>query len=137
MSHNGDGRTYTRQEKGAAAEQAARMYLTSRGYLIRDYNWRCRSGELDIIAEYEGALVFIEVRSRSGSAVQGTAEESVDARKIRQVRETARVYLHMQGLQPAAIAFDVIAVQLQPDLSIASCGISGKSFSCLCFAKTG
>ncbi|MEK5031680.1 YraN family protein [Paenibacillus sp. FSL R7-0302] len=120
MSHNGDGRTYTRQEKGAAAEQAARMYLTSRGYLIRDYNWRCRSGELDIIAEYEGALVFIEVRSRSGSTVQGTAEESVDAHKIRQVRETARVYLHMQGLQPAAIAFDVIAVQLQPDLSIAS-----------------
>ncbi|MFD1906071.1 YraN family protein [Paenibacillus rhizoplanae] len=81
MSHNGDGRTYTRQEKGAAAEQAARMYLTSRGYLIRDHNWRCRSGELDIIAEYEGALVFIEVRSRSGSAMQGTAEESVDARK--------------------------------------------------------
>lgn len=62
----------------------------------------------------------MEVRSRSGSAVQGTAEESVDARKIRQVRETARVYLHMQGLQPAAIAFDVIAVQLQPDLSIGS-----------------
>lgn len=120
MSHNGDGRTYTRQEKGAAAEQAARMYLTSRGYLIRDHNWRCRSGELDIIAEYEGALVFIEVRSRSGSAVQGTAEESVDARKIRQVRETARVYLHMQGLQPAEVSFDVIAVRLQPDLSIAS-----------------
>lgn len=69
--------------------------------------------------------------------MQGTAEESVDARKIRQVRETARVYLHMQGLQPAAIAFDVIAVQLQPDLSIASCAISGKPFSCLCFAKTG
>ncbi|MEK3905236.1 YraN family protein [Paenibacillus sp. FSL R7-0179] len=120
MSLNGDGRIYTRQEKGAAAEQAARMYLTSRGYLIRDSNWRCRSGELDIIAEYDGTLVFIEVRSRSGSALQGTAEESVDARKIRQVRETARVYLHMQGLQPAAIAFDVITVQLQPDLSIAS-----------------
>ncbi|WP_405114177.1 YraN family protein [Paenibacillus sp. FSL K6-1217] len=120
MSHSRDGGNYTRQEKGAAAEQAARMYLTSQGYLIRDYNWRCRSGELDIIAEYEGALVFIEVRSRSGSAMQGTAEESVDARKIRQVRETARVYLHMQGLQPAAVSFDVIAVQLQPDLSIAS-----------------
>lgn len=120
MSHNGDSRTYTRQEKGAAAEQAARMYLTSRGYLIRDHNWRCRSGELDIIAEYEGTLVFIEVRSRSGSAMQGTAEESVDARKIRQVRETAGVYLHMQGLQPAEVSFDVIAVQLQPDLSIAS-----------------
>lgn len=115
-----DGEKYTRKQKGIAAEEAARMYLSSRGYLIREYNWRCRSGELDIIAEYEEALVFIEVRSRSGSGLQGTPEESVDERKIRQVRNTAQVYLHMQGLQDAVISFDVIAVQLNRDLSIAA-----------------
>ncbi|NQX46155.1 YraN family protein [Paenibacillus tritici] len=120
MNARADGGSYTRKEKGAAAEQAARLYLTSRGYLIKECNWRCRSGELDIIAEYEGGLIFIEVRSRSGSAAQGTAEESVDERKIRQVRNTAQVYLHMQNMHQAVISFDVIAVQLNADLSIAS-----------------
>ena len=120
MNLKPDGEYYTRKQKGTAAEQAARLYLCSRGYSIRDCNWRCRSGELDIVADHEAGIVFIEVRSRSGSGVQGTAAESVDERKIRQVRNTAQVYLHMQGLQDAAVTFDVIAVQLNADLSIAS-----------------
>lgn len=120
MSPAAGGGSYTRRDKGAAAEQAASMYLTSRGYRIRDTNWRCRSGELDIIAEYEEGLVFIEVRSRSGSPLRGTAEESVDARKIRQVRQTAGVYLHQQDMHQVTVTFDVIAVQLNADLSVAS-----------------
>ncbi|AIQ30534.1 endonuclease [Paenibacillus sp. FSL P4-0081] len=120
MSHGADRTNYTRRQKGAAAEQAASLYLSSRGYIIRECNWRCRSGELDIIAEYEDGIVFIEVRSRSGAGVQGTPEESVDERKIRQVRNTAQVYLHMRGLNNPVISFDVIAVQLNRDLSIAS-----------------
>lgn len=122
MSRASGGIPYTRREKGAAAEQAASLYLTSRGYRILEHNWRCRSGELDIIAEYEAGLVFIEVRSRSGSPQRGTAEESVDARKIRQVRQTAGVYLHQhqEGISQADISFDVIAVQLNADLSVVS-----------------
>lgn len=120
MSRAPGGSLHTRREKGAAAEQAASLYLTSRGYRIRERNWRCRSGELDIIAEYEEGLVFIEVRSRSGTAVQGTAEESVDVRKIRQVRQTAGVYLHQEGIDQPNLSFDVIAVQLNADLSVAS-----------------
>lgn len=120
MNRASGGSPHTRREKGAAAEQAASVYLTSRGYRIRGRNWRCRSGELDIIADYGEGLVFIEVRSRSGSALRGTAEESVDARKIRQVRQTAGVYLHQQGIGQTNISFDVIAVQLNADLSVAS-----------------
>ncbi|MNP35257.1 hypothetical protein D3C76_1285810 [compost metagenome] len=114
------GGTYNRKAKGAAAEAAAALYLASRGYTVVETNWRCRSGELDLITEYQGRLVFIEVRSRSGSPLPGTPEESVDARKIRQVRSTAGVYLHMKEQQDRAVSFDVISVQLNPDLSVAA-----------------
>ncbi|UQZ37315.1 YraN family protein [Paenibacillus sp. PK3_47] len=95
------------------------MYLTSRGYNIVGCNWRCRSGELDIIAEHEGVLTFVEVRSRGGSLLQGTPEESVDMRKIRQVRSTAQVYLHQNSAEDRQVSFDVITVMLNEDLSIA------------------
>ncbi|WNS44770.1 YraN family protein [Paenibacillus sp. MMS20-IR301] len=128
MKPASEGEPFSRKQKGAAAEQAACLYLSTRGYLIRECNWRCRSGELDVIAEHEGEIVFVEVRSRSGAGVQGTAEESVDNRKIRQVRNTAQVYLHMKALHLAVISFDVIAVQLNPDLSVASLRHIRKAF---------
>lgn len=111
---------YNRKQKGAAAEEAAVFYLSSRGYVIRERNWRCRSGELDIIAEYGNRLVFVEVRSRSGNPQQGTPEESVNTRKIRQVRSTAQVYLYEKGMGEREIGFDVISVKLNRDLSIAA-----------------
>lgn len=111
---------YTRKQKGADGEKAALQYLTAQGYRIIECNWRCRSGELDIIAEYDRILVFIEVRSRSGSLLQGTPEESVDERKIRQVRATAQVYMHMKNVYERRVSFDVITVMLNEDRSIAS-----------------
>lgn len=114
------GGRFSRKLKGATAEQAAALYLSSRGYAIVEANWHCRSGELDLIAEHEGSLVFVEVRSRSGSLLQGTPEESVDARKMRQVRSTAEVYLHMKGLEDRRVSFDVISVELNEDLSVAA-----------------
>lgn len=120
MSSSGSGDRLTRWQKGRAAEKAAEDYLTSQGYQIVERNWRCRSGELDIIAEYLNGLVFIEVRSRSGEMLQGTPEESVDIRKIQQVRSTAQVYLHMKGQDERQSSFDVISVRLNEDLSIGS-----------------
>lgn len=123
MNEDHSRKSYNRKQKGAAAEEAAVSYLTSSGYIILERNWRCRSGEIDIIAEHEGTLVFVEVRSRSGSMLkQGTPEESVTGRKIRQVRSTAEVYLHRTGQSERRISFDVISVLLQEDLSISSMG---------------
>lgn len=122
------GVSYNRKQKGAAAEEGAVQYLTSQGYSILERNWRCRSGELDIIAEYAGDLVFFEVRSRSRGLLQGSPEESVDARKIHQVRSTAGVYLHMNGHEERRISFDVITVLLNDDLSIASLGHIREAF---------
>lgn len=120
MSGPHAGERFNRRQKGTAAEQAASLYLSSKGYVVVEANWRCRSGELDLIAEYEDGLVFVEVRSRSGSPLQGTPEESVDVRKMRQVRSTAEVYLYMKGQTERKISFDVISVQLNEDLSISA-----------------
>ncbi|QWU14478.1 putative endonuclease [Paenibacillus sophorae] len=111
---------YNRKQKGRAAEEAAVLYLSAKGYGIMERNWRCRTGEIDIIAEQGGRLVFVEVRSRSGTLVQGTPEESVDARKIDQVRRTAGVYMHANRQGERLVSFDVITVMLNRDLSIAS-----------------
>ncbi|WP_433708544.1 YraN family protein [Paenibacillus illinoisensis] len=101
----------TRQQKGKLGEEAACRWLREQGYLIIEQNWRCRRGEIDIIASDGDLLVFVEVRSRSGAGKYGTPQESVDLRKMKQVRSTAEVYLHMTGikLQPR---FDIIAVML-------------------------
>ncbi|MBY9081864.1 YraN family protein [Paenibacillus sp. HN-1] len=120
-NHNGAaGETYTRRQKGQAAEEAAVLYLSSRGYTVLERNWRCRTGEIDIIAEKSGVLIFVEVRSRSGSGVLGTPEEAVDPRKREQVRRTAAVYLHLSRKDNRPVAFDAIAVRFYPDMSIDS-----------------
>ncbi|GGF80437.1 UPF0102 protein [Paenibacillus albidus] len=120
MNGSFSGERHTRKEKGAAAENAAVQYLTSQGYRVLERNWRCRSGELDIISELGQTLVFVEVRSRSGSLLQGTPEESVNWRKIRQVRSTAQVYLYRHKLEERKVSFDVISVLLHEDLQVAS-----------------
>ncbi|GAB6988897.1 YraN family protein [Paenibacillus pini] len=117
---DGTHRNDNRKQKGAAAEEAAYQYLLSQGYLLKDRNWRCRSGELDLVMEYDDWLIFIEVRSRGSNVRYGTAAESVDMRKIRQVRGTAEVYLHYKQTKNKNIRFDFIAVQFNADLTIAS-----------------
>ncbi|WP_339169583.1 YraN family protein [Paenibacillus sp. FSL R5-0341] len=102
----------TRQQKGRLGEEAACHWLRENDYRIIRQNWRCRSGEIDIIASSEGLIVFVEVRSRSGAAQYGTPQESVDMRKMQQVRSTASVYLQMTGETDHQIRFDVIAVML-------------------------
>ncbi|MEK3659448.1 YraN family protein [Paenibacillus sp. FSL F4-0236] len=119
---------YNRKQKGAAAEDGAVQYLSTCGYKILERNWRCRTGELDIIAESEGCIIIVEVRSRSGELYQGTPEESVNTRKIHQVRNTAQVYLHMKGYDDRRVTFDVISILLNEDLSIASLGHIREAF---------
>ena len=96
-------------ERGASAEQRAAHLLASRGYQIVERNFRCTSGELDIVARDGEILCFIEVRSRTDGA-HGHAAETVDRRKQRQV---ARVALHYIGLRNPHFEksrFDVVAI---------------------------
>ena len=66
-----------RSSVGRRGEEAACAYLAERGYRILDRNWRCRLGEIDIVAERGDIVVFVEVRTRTGTRF-GTGAESVD-----------------------------------------------------------
>ncbi|MDQ0113059.1 YraN family protein [Paenibacillus harenae] len=111
--------TISRQQLGKLGEDAACDLLESESYRIIERNWRCRSGEIDIIAEHGGRTVFIEVRTRRpGAGRYGTAAESVDTRKQMQVRSTALVYMRSAGLLDSPVRFDVIAVAIRADGSI-------------------
>ena len=81
-----------RKTTGARGEAVAADYLRHKGYTITTTNWRCRRGEIDIIARDGAALVFVEVRTRS-SARLGSPEESVTPAKQRRLAELAETYL--------------------------------------------
>lgn len=106
-----------RKVKGKIAEDIAAYYLEQQGYIVVQRNWRCRSGELDLIVTEQNqstsapTIIVVEVRSRTGDT-HGTAAESVDWRKQKQIRETTAVYAHHNGLSAYAFRYDVITVQL-------------------------
>ena len=109
----GRGGPLSRAELAQRGEEAAARKLRADGYRIIARNFRCRSGELDIIAEEGGELVFVEVRSRT-STDYGTPAESVNRRKQRQIARTASHYLRWQVGGERACRYDVVEVYLTP-----------------------
>jgi putative endonuclease len=91
------------------------QHLQTAGHLILERNWRCTSGEIDIISQYEDTLIFTEVRTRRPTGTFGTAAESIQARKQRKVRDIATVYVHRHYSRMPRIRFDAVAVQLNED----------------------
>lgn len=100
-----------RVEKGRQAEAAARRHLEAKGWRILATNWRCGTGEIDIVAQDGGCLVFVEVRSRSSTRF-GTAVESVDWRKRRKVRQAAVAFLAANRVCTPRFRFDIISIQV-------------------------
>ena len=74
-------------------------------------NWRCRLGELDLVVERGGVLVFCEVKSRRQS-VFGGGFEAVTWRKRSKLRALAEAFLQASGSHPRAIRFDVASVAI-------------------------
>ena len=87
----------------------AARWLRRRGYRIEARNYRCRAGELDIVASRKGLLVFVEVKTRSGTGF-GSAAEAVGGKKQKRISRAADAYLlRFNGRNPAA-RFDVLEV---------------------------
>lgn len=98
--------------RGEAAEALAAAFIEGRGLRIIARNYRCRHGELDLIAGDGEMLVFIEVRRRSGNAFGGAAA-SIDAAKREKLLKAARHYL--AGLPTApACRFDAVLLSGEP-----------------------
>jgi putative endonuclease len=102
----------SRNEIGAHGEQLAVEHLQGLGLRIVARNWRCRYGELDVIAA-EGAdtLVFVEVKTRTGDGFGGVAE-AVTPQKVRRIRRLAGLWLAGQDSGWSQIRIDVIGIRL-------------------------
>ncbi len=103
-----------RREIGALGEKLALDYLARQGYLIRESNYRCREGEVDIVAEKDDFLVFVEVRTRTSSSF-GSPEESVTQRKLERLITLAQTYIQSHQDLPSSWRIDVVAVELTGD----------------------
>ncbi|MFO7712764.1 MAG: YraN family protein [Dehalococcoidia bacterium] len=100
-----------RQEVGKLGEQIAHRYLKKRGYRIREKGFRCRHGEIDIIAQKKDCIVFVEVRARTGLDF-GTPEESLTRAKKRRLIASALTYTSTHQDLPAQWRIDVVAIEL-------------------------
>lgn len=99
-----------RQRLGQMGERLAAATLEKRGYRILERNFRCRYGEIDLIAEESQDLVFVEVKTRRGT-VCGLPEEAITSRKALKLQVVASHYLGERQLLDCSWRIDVVAVQ--------------------------
>ena len=98
-----------RAARGQAGEAAALAVYRRRGFREVARNWRCPLGEIDLIVERRGLLVFCEVKTRSGAAFGG-GYEAVTRSKRRKLRQLAEAFLATERPRSPAIRFDVASV---------------------------
>ena len=98
------------RQTGSYYEKQAGEYLQTLGYRILEYNFRCRMGEIDIIARHGEYLVFCEVKYRS-LADKGHPSEAVDMRKQRVISKCAAYYLMRKHMIDIPCRFDVVSIE--------------------------
>jgi len=105
--------TESRLALGVWGEDRAVSFLRENGFKILERNYRAPVGEIDIIAQNRLHIIFVEVKTRRGTAF-GTPQEAVGVRKQQQIIRTAQWYLQQKKtkLQPR---FDVVAILCQSD----------------------
>ena len=100
---------------GQIGEERAVEHLVGLGWQVLDRNWRCNEGELDVVAHdpHAGALVFVEVKCRSGLGF-GDPLEAVTWRKRSKIRQLSLLWLAEHRLRADRLRIDAIGVLLQP-----------------------
>jgi putative endonuclease len=94
---------------GKTGEDLACAELERRGYAIVARRYRCRGGELDIIARHAGTMVFVEVKTREGREF-GVAAEAVTPVKQRRMAHLAKDYVRQHHLGECSCRFDVVSI---------------------------
>jgi putative endonuclease len=105
------GTKSSRRDAGRQAEEAAARWLEARGLRVLARNHATRRGEVDLVCDDAGTVVFVEVRSRT-SAAFGSPALTVDAGKARRVVAAATDWAVRHGGLDRAMRFDVVAVDL-------------------------
>lgn len=98
-----------KRETGARYEQIAAEYLKKCGYEIIMLNYRCKLGEIDIVAGEGDYLVFVEVKYRK-SLVAGEPLEAIDFRKQAKIRKVCQCYLMEHKVYDKPIRFDAVGI---------------------------
>jgi putative endonuclease len=101
--------TRTSDAVGAYGERVAVRLLTEAGMQVVDRNWRCTSGELDIVAVQGDQVIFCEVKTRRGERF-GVPSEAVGAAKVRRLRALASIWLAAHPDVRGRVRFDVVSV---------------------------
>ena len=99
----------TKYEKGMQGQQAAENFLREKSYNIIDRNYRIKTGEIDLIASFEGYIIFLEVKFRKG-LTHGYPREAVTYAKQQKIQRTALHYITARGLAEQDFRFDVVEV---------------------------
>jgi putative endonuclease len=107
-------RPKTRQELALIGEEHAARFLRSKGYRVRERNFRARGGEVDIVAEHGDALVFVEVKARSSTDF-ADPRESVTPGKQKRIARAAAVYIARRERRERVTRFDVVEVLVTPE----------------------
>ena len=98
-----------KSERGAFGEGYVAERLQKEGYIIKERNFRVKGGELDIIAEKDGIIAVVEVKTRKfGSLTEGV--EAITRRKMDCIIKAARLYLLKKGIEDKGVRFDVAEV---------------------------
>ena len=106
--------TYARNRAlGEYGERVAASHLRSLGMVVLARNWRCRFGEIDLVARDGSTLVICEVKTRT-SADHGTPLEAVAGRKAARLRRLAAYWLEVHDVEPPAVRIDVVSVVVPP-----------------------
>ncbi len=96
---------------GRSGEEAALSAYISKGFGLVARNWRCSIGEIDLVLERGGLLVFCEVKTRSGSGFGG-GYEAVARAKQRKLRQLAELFLAVHASSHTRMRFDVASISL-------------------------
>lgn len=106
-----------RKQLGLLGEQIAAEFLAGHGYRIIERNFRCELGEIDIIAEHRGCIVFAEVRTKK-KLTFGTPEESITTAKRERLISLVETYLQVNEKSDSPWRIDVVAIEIKRDNSI-------------------
>ncbi len=103
-----------RREDGSRGEEIVADFLREKGYSIKTCNYFCKTGEIDIIAEFKDIVVFIEVKARRNQNY-GRPAEAVTPSKLKRIERTALWYLSANKLHDRQARIDVVEVWWESD----------------------
>jgi putative endonuclease len=109
VERGGGGAVLAKDAVGAYGERVAAAHLASAGMVVLDRNWRCSSGEIDIVARDGDVLVFCEVKTRTSVAF-GTPLEAVTPRKAARLRRLAAAWMRERSVHVPEVRIDIVGV---------------------------